>query len=337
MLPITWPEFAPHPPVRAASSRPRGYVELITDLERMLAEITGYDAVSLQPNAGSQGEYAGLLAIRKYHAERGEAAPRGVPDPRVGARHQRGERGDGRAARRGREDRRERQRRPRRSRRRRRSSTPIGLCRADGHLPVDARRVRGAASPTSARSCTTTAGRCTSTARTSTRSSAWHSPGRFGADVSHMNLHKTFCIPHGGGGPGRRSGRGARAPRAVPAEPSAAARSRPGERCRRDQRGAVGLGRDPADLVGVHHDDGRVGPARRDAGRDPQRQLHRAPARAALPGALHRCARPRRARVHHRPAPDHRRTRASPSTTSPSGSSTTASTRRRCRSRSPAR
>ncbi|MDQ1533578.1 MAG: glycine dehydrogenase, partial [Actinomycetota bacterium] len=72
MLPVTWPEFAslhPFAPVEQAA----GYLELIGDLERMLTEITGYDAVSLQPNAGSQGEYAGLLAIRKYHAERGEA------------------------------------------------------------------------------------------------------------------------------------------------------------------------------------------------------------------------------------------------------------------------
>ena len=66
--------------VRRASIRSRpleqagGYLELIDDLERWLAEITGYDAVSLQPNAGSQGEYAGLLAIRQYHESRGEAA-----------------------------------------------------------------------------------------------------------------------------------------------------------------------------------------------------------------------------------------------------------------------
>ncbi len=72
MEPITWPEFArmhPYAPIEQA----RGYIELFDDLERWLAEITGYDAVSLQPNAGSQGEYAGLLAIRKYHASRGDS------------------------------------------------------------------------------------------------------------------------------------------------------------------------------------------------------------------------------------------------------------------------
>src|SRR4029077_17028554 len=71
MEPITWPQFGalhPYAPVEQA----RGYLELFDDLERWLAEITGFDAVSLQPNAGSQGEYAGLLAIRKYHASRGE-------------------------------------------------------------------------------------------------------------------------------------------------------------------------------------------------------------------------------------------------------------------------
>ncbi len=71
MEPITWPEFASiHPFVPTRQSA--GYAELIGDLERWLAEMTGYDAVSVQPNAGSQGELAGLLAIRRYHASRGE-------------------------------------------------------------------------------------------------------------------------------------------------------------------------------------------------------------------------------------------------------------------------
>ena len=86
-------------------------------------------------------------------------------------------------------------------------------------------------------------------------------PGKFGADVSHLNLHKTFCIPHGGGGPGRRPGGGARAPRAVPL---AAHRG-----------GAVRVGGHPADLVRVHPADGRRRPAARHRGRDPHRQLRR--------------------------------------------------------------
>src|SRR5207249_2821898 len=72
MLPVTWPEFgALHP--FAPADQAQGYVELIRDLEQMLCAVTGYDAVSLQPNAGSQGEYAGLLMIHAYHASRGEA------------------------------------------------------------------------------------------------------------------------------------------------------------------------------------------------------------------------------------------------------------------------
>src|SRR5256885_2978516 len=72
MFPISWPEFArPHP--FAPDSQTSGYHEMCDQLERWLGDITGFAAVSLQPNAGSQGEYAGLLAIREYHASRGEA------------------------------------------------------------------------------------------------------------------------------------------------------------------------------------------------------------------------------------------------------------------------
>jgi glycine dehydrogenase len=71
MEPITWPEFADIHPF-APVDQVAGYLELIRDLEATLATITGYDAVSLQPNAGSQGEYAGLLAIRAYHRARGD-------------------------------------------------------------------------------------------------------------------------------------------------------------------------------------------------------------------------------------------------------------------------
>src|SRR5262249_39682033 len=71
MLPITWPEFAAVHPF-APLEQTRGYQQLFADLERWLCAITGYAAVSLQPNAGSQGELAGLLAIRAYHEGRGE-------------------------------------------------------------------------------------------------------------------------------------------------------------------------------------------------------------------------------------------------------------------------
>src|SRR4249920_3302213 len=71
MIPVTWPEFgALHP--FAPADQAKGYYELFDDLKNWLVEITGYDAVSLQPNSGAQGEYAGLLAIRAYHHSRGD-------------------------------------------------------------------------------------------------------------------------------------------------------------------------------------------------------------------------------------------------------------------------
>ncbi len=95
MLPVSWPEFARIHPF-APREQTRGYQRLFQDLEAWLAEITGFAAVSLQPNAGSQGEYAGLLAIRAYHESRGEAGRRRLPDPDQRPRHQPGQRRDGR-------------------------------------------------------------------------------------------------------------------------------------------------------------------------------------------------------------------------------------------------
>ena len=91
MASITWPEFAglhPYAPLDESA----GLRSMIADLEAWLAEITGYDAVSVQPNAGSQGELAGLLAIRAYHRSRGDDAAHGVPDPVERPRHERRER-----------------------------------------------------------------------------------------------------------------------------------------------------------------------------------------------------------------------------------------------------
>ncbi len=141
MMPITWPGFAnvhPFAPVDQAE----GYTELFAGLEAALCEITGYDTVSLQPNAGSQGELAGLLAIRGYHESRGQEARTIclIPESAHGtnaasavmAGHARGRR----------EVRRRRQRRLRRPQGQgaRARARPV---RADGHVPVDARRVRG--------------------------------------------------------------------------------------------------------------------------------------------------------------------------------------------------
>ncbi|HEY5012033.1 MAG TPA: aminomethyl-transferring glycine dehydrogenase [Acidimicrobiia bacterium] len=199
MLPVTWPEFAslhPFAPIDQAA----GYVELITDLERMLTEVTGYDAVSLQPNAGSQGEYAGLLAIRKYHAERGESHREVclIPASAHGTN----------AA----------------------SAAMAGLrvvvVKTDEHGNVDIDDLKAKVVEHSDRLCALmvtypsthgvyeeqitgvcalvhdNGGQVYLDGANLNALVGVAKPGRFGADVSHLNLHKTFCIPHGGGGPG---------------------------------------------------------------------------------------------------------------------------------------
>ncbi len=224
MEPITWPEFSRQHPFAPASDTP-GLRKLIADLETWLTAITGYDAVSLQPNAGSQGEYAGLLAIQAYHAERGQ------PDRDVclipSSAH-----GTNAA-----------------------SAALAGMrvvvvaCRANGDVDLDDLRAKVAehADRLSALMITYPSTHGVYEHDIAEICAAVHDvggqvyvdganlnalvglarPGRFGGDVSHLNLHKTFCIPHGGGGPGVGPGRGARAPGAVPARSSAGRRSCP--------------------------------------------------------------------------------------------------------------
>jgi glycine cleavage system P protein (glycine dehydrogenase) len=199
MEPITWPEFgAIHP--FAPLDQARGYVELIGDLERWLAEITGYDAVSLQPNAGSQGEYAGLLAIRKYHESRDEGGRDVclIPASAHGTN----------AA----------------------SAAMAGLrvvvvkCDDDGNVDLDDLKSRAVEYSDRLAALMVTYPSTHGVYEEQIREicAIVHEhhgqvyldganlnalvgiakPGRFGADVSHLNLHKTFCIPHGGGGPG---------------------------------------------------------------------------------------------------------------------------------------
>ena len=141
MLPVTWPEFSrmhPFAPVEQA----QGYAEVFRDLEAALCEITGFAGVSLQPNSGAQGEFAGLMVIRAYHRDRGDARTRRRADSLVGARHQSGERDDGRpeGGRRGvRRARLHRARRPARQ-----GAAAQGRAGgADGDVSVDLRRLRG--------------------------------------------------------------------------------------------------------------------------------------------------------------------------------------------------
>jgi glycine dehydrogenase len=196
---ITWPEFARQHPFAPASDAP-GLRRLIADLEGWLVDITGYDAVSLQPNAGSQGEYAGLLAIHDYHESRGE--PHRdiclIPSSAHGTN----------AA----------------------SAALAGLrvavvaCRANGDVDLDDLRAKVAehADRLAALMITYPSTHGVYEHDIADICAAVHDaggqvyidganlnalvglarPGKFGGDISHLNLHKTFCIPHGGGGPG---------------------------------------------------------------------------------------------------------------------------------------
>ena len=301
MMPITWPEFADLHPF-APTTRPSGYATLIAELEAMLAEITGYDAVSLQPNAGSQGEFAGLLAIRAYHRSRGDDAAHGLPHPVERPRHQRGQRGDGRHGRRRRRLRRRRQRRPRRPARQGSSTAGDRLAGDHGHLPVDARRVRGGDRRDLRRSSTTPAARCTSTAPTSTRSSASPSPAASAPTSATSTCTRRSASPTAAAVPA--SARSRVRAHLAPFLPGASARRR-----RPAGRPGVGravrLGRHPADPVGLHRPDGRRRAAPRHGGRDPRPTTSPTRLDDALPGAVHRRPRPRRPRVHPRPAADH--------------------------------
>ncbi len=199
MEPVSWPEFAdihPFAPIEQA----RGYLDLIGDLESWLAEITGYDAVSLQPNAGSQGELAGLLAISAYHHANGEDERDVclIPSSAHGTN----------AA----------------------SAVMAGLrvvvvkCRDNGDVDVDDlhAKIDQNKDRLAALMVTYPSTHGVFEAAITQICDAVHNaggqvyvdganlnalvglarPGAFGADVSHLNLHKTFCIPHGGGGPG---------------------------------------------------------------------------------------------------------------------------------------
>ncbi|MGH3825162.1 MAG: aminomethyl-transferring glycine dehydrogenase [Pseudonocardiaceae bacterium] len=199
MEPISWPQFAQLHPF-APSEDAQGLLEVIGDLERWLAELTGYDAVSLQPNAGSQGEFAGLLAIRAYHRSRGQAGRDVclIPSSAHGTN----------AA----------------------SAVMAGMrvvvvgCDRNGDIDLGDLRAKiaehgaelaaimitypsthGVYEPGVAQVCALihdAGGQVYVDGANLNALLGLARPGHFGADVGHLNLHKTFCIPHGGGGPG---------------------------------------------------------------------------------------------------------------------------------------
>ncbi len=196
---ITWPEFARQHPFAPASDS-TGLRRLIADLETWLVQLTGYDAVSLQPNAGSQGEYAGLLAIHAYNASRGESERNIclIPSSAHGTN----------AA----------------------SAALAGMrvvvvaCRSNGDVDLDDLRAKisehadrlstlmitypsthGVFEQDIADICAAVhdaGGQVYIDGANLNALVGLARPGKFGGDVSHLNLHKTFCIPHGGGGPG---------------------------------------------------------------------------------------------------------------------------------------
>jgi glycine dehydrogenase len=199
MEPVTWPEFGGlHPFTPAVHAQ--GYKRLIDDLAGWLCEITGYDACSLQPNAGSQGELAGLLAIREYHRANGNAArdicliPASAHGTNAASAVMAGMKVVVVA------------------------TTPTGDVDVDDlHAKIDEHRddlaalmvtypsTHGVFEETITDICAAVheaGGQVYVDGANLNALVGLAKPGKFGADVSHLNLHKTFCIPHGGGGPG---------------------------------------------------------------------------------------------------------------------------------------
>ncbi len=199
MIPVTWPEFSQiHPLVPADQAL--GYKELIETLEAMLVECTGYDAVSLQPNSGAQGEYAGLLAIRAYHRSRGEDHRDIclIPDSAHGTNPASAQM----------------------------CGMKVVVTKTDANGNVDVEDIRVNAEKYSDRLAAIMitypsthgvfeeevveiceiihqhGGQVYTDGANMNALVGVAKPGKWGSDVSHLNLHKTFCIPHGGGGPG---------------------------------------------------------------------------------------------------------------------------------------
>ncbi len=199
MIPVTWPEFANIHPL-APADQAQGYKELIDGLEAMLVECTGYDAVSLQPNSGAQGEYAGLLAIRAYHRSRNEGHRDIclIPDSAHGTNPASAQM----------------------------CGMTVVVTKTDSNGNVDVEDIRRNAEKYSDRLAAIMmtypsthgvfeeevveiceiihkhGGQVYTDGANMNALVGVAKPGKWGSDVSHLNLHKTFCIPHGGGGPG---------------------------------------------------------------------------------------------------------------------------------------
>tara|TARA_B110000090_G_scaffold33562_1_gene36079 strand:- start:1038 stop:3902 length:2865 start_codon:yes stop_codon:yes gene_type:complete len=199
MLPITWPEFSNMHPF-APHDQTGGYRAMIDELESMLCAATGYDAMSLQPNAGSQGEYAGLLAIRGYHESRGDThrtvclIPSSAHGTNPASAQMCG------------------------------MQVVVTKCDDQGNVDIADLKEKAATHSENLAAIMVTypsthgvfeegikeicqivhdhGGQVYIDGANLNAMVGVCQPGKFGGDVSHLNLHKTFCIPHGGGGPG---------------------------------------------------------------------------------------------------------------------------------------
>jgi glycine dehydrogenase len=199
MIPVTWPQFCNIHPL-APAEQTQGYKELIDTLEAMLVECTGYDAVSLQPNSGAQGEYAGLLAIRAYHRARGEGhrdiclIPESAHGTNPASAQMCG------------------------------MDVVVVKCDANGNVDVADLKAKAEQHSKNLAALMVTypsthgvfeeaiveicdvihqhGGQVYTDGANLNALVGLAKPGKYGSDVSHLNLHKTFCIPHGGGGPG---------------------------------------------------------------------------------------------------------------------------------------
>lgn len=199
MIPVSWPEFANMHPF-CPLDQAKGYTQLIEELSSWLVNVTGYDAVCIQPNSGAQGEYAGLLAIKKYHESRGDAhrniclIPQSAHGTNPASAQLAG------------------------------MQVVVTACDKQGNVDLEDLKTKAAEVAENLScimiTCPSTHGVYEESIREICNIVHQHggqvyldganmnaqvgltSPGFIGADVSHLNLHKTFAIPHGGGGPG---------------------------------------------------------------------------------------------------------------------------------------
>ncbi len=199
MMPVTWPQFSNIHPF-APADQVKGYTDMIADLNARLCQITGYDAMSMQPNSGAQGEYAGLLTIMAYHRSRGDddrkicLIPINAHGTNPASAQMCG------------------------------MEVVVTKCTDNGDIDLDDFRAKAEAAGDRLAACMitypSTHGVFEETVREVAEITHEHGgqvyidganlnamvglakPGEIGGDVSHLNLHKTFCIPHGGGGPG---------------------------------------------------------------------------------------------------------------------------------------